>query len=124
MREGIILYGKLPNFSSNTESELDIAKRIARDVLMSSRHYIAVSEPGDNFRGGKLFTWNLKPLGFALRLYHLSQTGEYIKSVRDLAVKYPVLALDPVKDWQRVLLECMKVCEKIIESSRKTMTCP
>jgi len=37
-------------------------------------------------------------LGFALRFFHLAQTGEYIRSVRHLATKYPVLDLDPVKD--------------------------
>lgn len=114
--DGIVLHGTLPEIESVAESELDIAKRIARDVLMSSRHYLAVSEPETHFAGGKLYTWNLKPLGFALRFYHFSQTGEYIRSVRELATKYPVLALDPAKDWQRVLQECMSVCEKIIET--------
>ena len=112
--DGVLLQGALPEIKSPEESELDIAKRIARDVLMSSRHYLAVSEPGVNFARGKLHNRNLKPLGFALRFFHLAQTGEYIRSVRDLATRYPVLDLDPVKDWQHVLQECMRVCEKII----------
>ncbi len=114
--DGIVLHGALPEIARSAESELDIAKRIARDVLMSSRHYLAVSEPEVNFARGKLYNWNLKPLGFALRFFHLAQTGETIRSVRHLATKYPVLDLDPVRDWQRVLHESMRVCEEIIET--------
>jgi len=117
--DGITLQGALPEIDTSTETELDIAKRTAQTVLMSSRHYLAVAEPAERFSGGKLRQWNLKPLGFALRLYHLAQTGEYIRSVRDLAIQYPVLSLDPVEDWQRVLQDCIVTCEKIIRTQRE-----
>ena len=39
---------------SATEDELALAKRTASEVLMSSRHYLAVDEPESNFAGGKL----------------------------------------------------------------------
>lgn len=114
--DGIVLHGALPEIAYSGESELDIAKRIARDVLMSSRHYLAVAEPEGNFAQGKLYDWNLKPLGFALRLFHFARTGDYIRSVRDLAAKYPALGLDPVKDWQRILHESLEVCEQILRT--------
>ena len=106
--DGILLHGALPEISSSGQSELDIAKRIAHEVLMSSRHYLAVSEPEENFAGGKLYNWNLKPLGFALRFFHLAQTGEYIRSASDLAQLYPVLVLDPVRDWRQILQDCIR----------------
>lgn len=112
--DGLMLHGALPAIDVPNEAELGIAKRIAQEVLMSSRHYLAVAEPKEKFASGKLYNWNLKPLGFALRFFHLAQTGEYIRSTRDLAARYPVLSLDPVKDWQRVLQECIATCEKII----------
>jgi len=117
--DGVVLCGALPEIDSATETELGIAKSIAQEVLMSSRHYLAVAEPEENFAGGKLYNWNLKPLGFALRFFHLDQTGEYIRSVRDLARLYPVLALDPVRDWQRILQESISTCEGIIKTQQK-----
>ena len=112
--DGIVLHGQLPEVDPSGETELDIAKRIAQEVLMSSRHYLAVSEQEEKFAGGKLHNWNLKPLGFALRFFHFSQTGEYIRSIRDLAVQYPVLSLDPIRDWQRALHESIAICERIL----------
>ena len=117
--DGIVLHGALPEIDSRAGSELPMAKHIAHEVLMSSRHYLAVSEPEKNFAGGKLYEWNLKPLGFALRFFHLAQTGEYIRSSRELAIQYPVLDLDPVKDWQQILRECISACEEIIGTQPK-----
>ena len=117
--EGVILYGALPEIEAPVETELEIAKRIARDVLISSRHYLAVAEPEKKFTNGKLYHWNLKPLGFALRFFHLAQTGEYIRSIRDLSILYPVLSLDPVEEWKRVLQECIVTCEQIIGTQQR-----
>jgi len=114
--DGMVLHGALPEIQHPGETELDIAKRIAQEVLMTSRHYLAVSEPVEKFAGGKLYNWNLKPLGFALRFYHLAQKGKYIRSVRDLADLYPILNLDPVQDWKQILYECIQMCEEIISA--------
>lgn len=113
------MYGALPEIESPGQTELNIAKRIAQEVLMSSRHYLSVSEPEEKFAGGKLYNWNLKPLGFALRFFHITQTGKYIRSVRDLADLYPVLNLDPVQDWRQVLHECIQICEEIITTQQE-----
>jgi len=112
--DGIALYGALPEVDTPSGTELGIAKRIAQEVLMSSRHYLAVAEPEEKFARGKLYNWNLKPLAFALRFFHLAETGEYIRATRDLAAHYPVLSLDPVKDWQQILQECIATSERII----------
>ncbi|MFN2228207.1 MAG: nucleotidyltransferase domain-containing protein [Anaerolineae bacterium] len=112
--EGIVLYGELPEIEVDVESALRVAQYIAHDVLMSARHYLVVSEPEERFATGKLYWWNLKPLGFALRFFHLYQTGEYIRSLGDLSKHYPVLTLDPVRDYRQILLDCISVCERII----------
>lgn len=114
LHDGVVLLGRLPDDISSTESELTVAKRIAREVLMSSRHYLAVGEPAENFTGGKLWAWNLKPLSFALRYYHFHKTGNYIRKLTDLTREYPILDLDPVADYQRIVDDCVTLCEEIM----------
>lgn len=114
--DGLVLFGKLPQVTSCPVSELDIAKQIARDVLMSSRHYIAVAEPEEKFAGGKLWDWNQKPLAFAARFYEYHMSGNYIRSLRELSKKYPVLSRDPVAEYALILDECIEVSEKILEA--------
>jgi hypothetical protein len=97
-------------------SELDLAKQIAHDVLMSSRHYIAVDEPEQNFASGKLWIWNLKPLTFALRFYEYHLSRRYIRGLNELSRKYPVLKRDPVTEYSVILDECISICEKILKT--------
>lgn len=114
--DGIALYGQLPPDIEPTETELTLAKRIAREVLMSSRHYLAVSEPAEAFMGGKLWTYNLKPLSFAARFYHFAKTGRYIRRLTELQREYPVLALDPANDHEAVIEGCVELCEAIMSA--------
>ena len=67
--DGVLLAGAFPEEPAGSMSELRLARRIAGEVLLSSRHYLSVGEPAEKFAGGKLWTWNQKPLGFALRFY-------------------------------------------------------
>lgn len=114
--DGIALVGELPAGRAYVEDELEMAKRTAKDVLMSSRHYLAVDEPREKFAGGKLWTYVLKPLSFALRLYHYHTTGVYVREFRDLVKEYPVLALDHVRDHQRIIVDSIRLCEEIIRA--------
>jgi len=114
--EGKTLYGSLPDGILPVESELDVAKRIAAEVLMGSRHYLAVAEPVEKFAGGKLWSWILKPLSYALRYYHFHNTGNYVGKYNELAQKFPILWLDPVDDHQRIIEGSIIICEKIINS--------
>ena len=114
--DGVVLSGELPKVPACPLSELDLAKQIAQDVLMSSRHYIAVAEPAEKFEGGKLWNWNLKPLAFAARFYEYHVSGSYIRSLRELSKKYPVLSRDPVTEYSVILDECIAVCEKILKA--------
>ena len=114
--DGIFLFGQHPEILSCRMSELDLAKQIAKDVLMSSRHYIAVAEPKENFADGKLWFWNLKPLAFALRFYEYHLSGRYIRGLDELSKKYTVLKRDPAKEYPVILDECIDVCEKILEA--------
>jgi predicted nucleotidyltransferase len=114
--EGVLLWGGMPNDIVPVESELILAKRIASEVLMSSRHYLAVAEPSYKFTSGKLRPWNLKPLSFALRYYHFHKTGRYLRRFTALAEKYPLLELDPVADHQQIIQGCIDVCEEILSA--------
>ena len=114
--DGVLLLGQLPEVPPCRLSELDLAKQIAQDVLMSSRHYIAVAEPAENFAGGKLWFWNLKPLAFALRFYEYHLSGRYIRSLEELAKNYPVLKRDPATEYSVILDECIDICEKILRT--------
>ena len=114
--EGIALFGKPPINLNSKEDELTAAKRIAKEVLMSARHYLAVSEPIEKFTGGKLFIYILKPLAFALRLSHYANTGSYILKTSDLAREYPILNLDPVSDFKQIIEESSLICEDILNS--------
>jgi len=114
--DGVVLFGELPEVSSCRLSELDLAKQIARDVLMSSRHYIAVAEPAESFSNGKLWLWNQKPLAFAVRFYEYHKSGEYVRSLQEISRKYPVLSRDPVAEYAVILDECIAICEKILKA--------
>jgi hypothetical protein len=114
--DGVVLFGELPEVSSCRLSELDLAKQIAQDVLMSSRHYIAVAEPAENFSSGKLWFWNQKPLAFAIRFYEYHKSGKYIRSLQELSTKYPVLTRDPVAECLVILDECIEICERILRA--------
>lgn len=114
--EGILLWGEIPNDIKSVESEITQAKRIASEVLMSSRHYLAVAEPACKFTSGKLRTWNLKPLSFALRNYHFHKTGLYLHRFEALAENYPLLKLDPVIDHQQIIQGCIDVCKEILSA--------
>jgi predicted nucleotidyltransferase len=114
--DGVTLSGQLPKDISASESELTVAKRIAREVLMSSRHYLAVSESEESFAGGKLWTWHLKPLGFALRFYHYHETGNYVPNITDLKLLYPILGLNPVVDYQQIIEDGIVQCEAIMST--------
>jgi predicted nucleotidyltransferase len=114
--DGVVLLGELPQVSSCRMSELDLAKLIAHDVLMSSRHYLAVAEPPEKFAGGKLWVWNQKPLAFAVRFYEYHKTGQYTRSFREISQRYPVLARDPVTEHVVILEECIEICEEILRA--------
>jgi len=114
--DGVLIYGELPTGVSPKNTVLDLAKTIAQEVLMSSRHYIAVAEPEEKFKSGKLYTWNLKPLSFALRYYHHYMNSVYLKSYKDLVQVYPVLGLDPIKDHKEIILGCIELCEEVINA--------
>ena len=114
--DGISVYGRLPEITTCSQSELDQAKQIAQEVLMSARHYLAVQESAEKFASGKLHHWNLKPLGFAVRFYEYHKTGRYIRSPDEIAELYPVLALDPASDYELIIEGCMDVCEEILRA--------
>jgi predicted nucleotidyltransferase len=88
--DGIPVYGQSPDIVTCHQTELDQARQIAQEVLMSARHYLAVQEPADKFAGGKLHHWNLKPLSFAVRFYEFHKTGRYIRSPVEIAQLYPM----------------------------------
>lgn len=112
--EGLALMGELPAVTGLAEDELALARRTARDVLMSSRHYLAVDEPEEKFAGGKLWPYVLKPLSFALRFYHYHNTGVYLRAFGDLAREYPILALDPVSDCRTIIIDSITLCQEIM----------
>ena len=114
--DGAVLLGELPEVPPSRLSELGLAKQIAQTVLMSSRHYLAVAEPAENFSGGKLWLWNLKPLAFALRFYEYHLSGHYIRPLPELAAKYPVLSRDPATEHATILDECIEICERILRT--------
>jgi hypothetical protein len=114
--EGIPLFGQLLDIIVPDGSELNVAKRIAAEVLMGSRHYLAVAEPVEKFAGGKLWTWILKPLSFALRYYHFHNTGYFVRKFDELAQEFPILNLDSVDDCLRIIEESIIICEKIINT--------
>jgi predicted nucleotidyltransferase len=43
--EGLLLDGELPPDVTCRQTELDLAQKIATEVLLSARHYLAVAEP-------------------------------------------------------------------------------
>lgn len=112
--EGRLLDGELPPDVTCRQTELDLAQKIAAEVLLSARHYLAVAEPAENFAGGKLRSWILKPLSYALRFYEVDRTGDYPRRYDDVASRYPVLALDPVRDHRQLLEASLAICETIL----------
>jgi len=104
--EGIVLRGRLPRVDC-PETELDRARRFAQEVLMSVRHYVAVDEPYEKLCSGKLYTYVQKPLSYALRFYHYTVKGRYIKPYSELASLYPVLSIDGTEKPHQLLDEAM-----------------
>ena len=111
--DGIPVLGKMPD-TVCAQTELDRAKQIAQEVLMSARHHLAVREPAENFAGGKLRHWNLKPLSFALRFFEFHKSGRYIRSANEIAELYPLLSLDPASDYRQIIDNCIDICEEIL----------
>jgi predicted nucleotidyltransferase len=116
--DGRCLHGTLPVPSAPFADELERAQAIAHEVLMSVRHYLAVKEDAVRFQAGKLHPYVLKPLSFSLRFYHFHLTSTYIREHRALVQRYPVLALDPVRDWREILIEAHGLCERILTAAR------
>jgi hypothetical protein len=112
--DGIPLHGELPAPTAPHADELAIARRIAHEVMMSARHYLAVKEEPAKFQSGKLFGYILKPLSFALRFHHYHVHGRYIRSYADLSGVYPVLAKDPRADHAGILGEAHRICVGIL----------
>lgn len=113
--DGILLFGRLPDVLSCRETELQRARRIAQEVLMSARHYIAVSEPEAKLRSGKLFTYIQKPLSYALRYYHYSVHVTYVRPYSKLAEVYPVLSIDGANQPQELLEAALRSSLEILD---------
>ena len=111
--DGVPVFGKMPD-TVGGQTELDRAKQIAQEVLMSARHYLAVREPAENFAAGKLRHWNLKPLSFALRFFEFHKSGRYVRSANEIAELYPVLSVDPASDYRQIIDNCIDICEEIL----------
>lgn len=114
--DGIALHGHLPRDVAPVETELVLAKRIAHEVLMSARHYLAVDESPESFTSKKLWIYNLKPLSFSARYYHYAKTGHYIRRFDDLKGEYPVFSLDPVKHHGAVIEGCVELAQEILHA--------
>lgn len=66
--DSVLLYGEdLCGVPDKSEIET-VYKKYAAEILMSIRHYISVDEPKEKLTHGKIKTYILKPLMFALRL--------------------------------------------------------
>jgi len=114
--DGICLFGELPPGLVANESELVAAKRIANEVLMSCRHYLAVDEPVESFQSGKLWVYVQKPLSFSARYYHYAQKGQYIRRLDDLKGAYPILAVDSTLNPETVIEHCIEFALEILNT--------
>lgn len=82
--DSVLLYGgDLCGVPDKSEIET-VYKKYLAEIVMSIRHYICACEPKEKLTHGKIKTYILKPLMFALRLERYCKTGVFPLSGKEL----------------------------------------
>lgn len=125
--EGQVLHGSLRLERPSPARIRQEAAAIACFVTMSCRHYVTSQEPEQSLRQGKLRTWVLKPLMWALRYDVLARSGNYPRTLDELA-QAPISppARELVEAFSQLLkpefhADCRSVLKKADEVARELM---
>ncbi len=115
--DGIVLHGELSLPPLTDDDVRGAAARIGAEVLMSCRHYMTAREPEAALADGKLRTWVLKPLMWALRYEAYARLGEYPRDLELLgAVAFSADAQALVDTYRQMLAdafdgECLPIVD-------------
>jgi len=125
--DGRVLHGQLRLPPPTIQEVLAAAGAISAFVLMSCRHYIATQEPEESLAKGKIRSWVLKPLMWALRYDVFARTGAYPVTIDELS-QAPISqeARDLVVIFKRLVASsyagpCMPIVERAEALSRLLM---
>ncbi|MBT3266056.1 nucleotidyltransferase domain-containing protein [Candidatus Poribacteria bacterium] len=117
--DGIVLHGDLSLPPLTDEDVRGAAARIGAEVLMGCRHYITAREAEAALADGKLRTWVLKPLMWALRYEAYGRLGEYprhLTTLHDAAFSPDAQAL--VQTYGQMLLDGFEgVCLRVVDQA-------
>lgn len=82
--DSVLLYGEDLCGTPDKSEIRAIYKKYIAEIVMSIRHYISVDEPKEKLTHGKIKTYILKPLMFALRLEIYCEKGIFPLSEKEL----------------------------------------
>jgi predicted nucleotidyltransferase len=82
--DGIVLYGRLPEYQPYNSEIKNYALAIAVEVFMGARHYITTGESEESLASGRLVKWVIKPLTWVFRYNILLSGSDFPRNMDNL----------------------------------------